>query len=47
VLGKAPTPGWPLHDEAEKPDTYNARRDKLTTMCHKPFGYNHGIVNER
>jgi putative SOS response-associated peptidase YedK len=27
-----------------KPRTYNARRDKLSTVWRKLFGYNHGIV---
>lgn len=37
-------PGWTLKDEAIKPGTYNARRDKLSTVWKKVFGYNHGIA---
>jgi len=37
-------PGWNLKDEVVKPGTYNARRDKLSTVWRKIFGYNHGIV---
>lgn len=31
-------------DEIEKPGTYNVRRDKLSTVWPKVFGYNHGIM---
>jgi len=37
-------PGWTEADEIEKPGTYNARRDKLSTVWRKVFGYNHGIM---
>lgn len=37
-------PGWTKVMELEKPGTYNARRDKLSTVWKKLFGYNHGIV---
>lgn len=37
-------PGWTEADEAAKPGTYNARRDKLTTVWRRVFGYNHGIM---
>lgn len=37
-------PGWTEEDEIEKPGTYNARRDKLSTVWRKVFGYNHGIM---
>lgn len=37
-------PGWTEQDEKAKPGTYNARRDKLSTVWRKLFGYNHGIV---
>ena len=37
-------PGWTAKDELVKPGTYNARRDKLSTVWRKLFGYNHGIV---
>lgn len=37
-------PGWKEADEIEKPGTYNARRDKLSTVWRKVFGYNHGIM---
>ena len=41
-----PTPATGLdpEDEAIKPGTYNARRDKLSTVWKKLFGYNHGLV---
>lgn len=32
--------GWTAKDEIEKPGTYNARRDKLSTVWKKLFGYN-------
>jgi putative SOS response-associated peptidase YedK len=37
-------PGWTEADEIEKPGTYNARRDKLSTVWSKVFGHNHGIL---
>jgi putative SOS response-associated peptidase YedK len=37
-------PGWIEADEIEKPGTYNARRDKLSTVWRKVFGFNHGIM---
>jgi putative SOS response-associated peptidase YedK len=36
--------GWTAKDEAIKPGTYNARRDKLSTVWRRIFGYNHGLV---
>lgn len=40
-------PGWTKQDELEKPGTYNARRDKLSTVWKKLFGYNHGLIVAR
>jgi putative SOS response-associated peptidase YedK len=37
-------PGWTEADEVEKPGTYNARRDKLSTVWRKVFAYNDGIM---
>lgn len=37
-------PGWTEADETAKPGTYNARRDKLTTVWRRVFGCNHGIM---
>jgi putative SOS response-associated peptidase YedK len=37
-------PGWTEADELEKPGTYNARRDKLSTVWRKVFGFNHGVM---
>jgi len=37
-------PGWTEAHEIEKPGTYNARRDKLSTVWRKVFGHNHGIM---
>jgi putative SOS response-associated peptidase YedK len=37
-------PGWTEADEIERPGTYNARRDKLSTVWRKVFGPNHGIM---
>jgi putative SOS response-associated peptidase YedK len=37
-------PGWTEEMEREKPGTYNARRDKLSTVWRPLFGRNHGIV---
>ncbi|AIF46372.1 SOS response-associated peptidase family protein [Dyella japonica] len=40
-------PGWTKADELEKPGTYNARKDKLSTTWKKLFGYNHGVIVAR
>lgn len=40
-------PGWTKADELEKPGTYNARKDKLSTTWKKLFGYNHGLIVAR
>jgi putative SOS response-associated peptidase YedK len=37
-------PGWTEADEVEKPGTYNARRDKLSTVWGKVFGVRHGLI---
>lgn len=37
-------PGWTAADEAERPGTYNARRDKLSTVWRNVFGVSHGII---
>lgn len=37
-------PGWTEETEREKPGTYNARLDKLSTVWRQLFGYNHGLV---
>lgn len=37
-------PGWTAADEIEKPGTYNARRDKLSTVWRKVFGVRHGLI---
>lgn len=37
-------PGWTAAEEAEKPGTYNARRDKLTTVWRRVFGVHHGVI---
>lgn len=37
-------PGWTEADEAAKPGTYNARRDKLSTVWRRVFGYQHGVM---
>lgn len=37
-------PGWTAADEAEKPGTYNARRDKLSTVWRRVFGVRHGLI---
>lgn len=37
-------PGWDEAMEREKPGTYNARRDKLSTVWRQLFGHNHGLV---
>lgn len=40
-------PGWNKAMELEKPGTYNARKDKLSTVWKKLFGYNHGVIVAR
>ncbi|RXV64135.1 hypothetical protein D1006_40740 [Burkholderia stabilis] len=37
-------PGWTEAEEKQKPSTYNARSDSLTTAWRKVFGFTHGIV---
>jgi putative SOS response-associated peptidase YedK len=37
-------PGWTEANEIEKPGTYIARRDKLSTVWRKVFGHQHGIM---
>lgn len=37
-------PGWTEKDERLKPGTYNARRDKLSTVWRQLWGHNHAIV---
>lgn len=37
-------PGWTEADERAKPGTYNARRDTLSTVWRKLWGYNHAVV---
>lgn len=37
-------PGWTEADEREKPGTYNARQDKLSTVWKQLFGHYHGIM---
>ena len=37
-------PGWTEADETERPGTYNARRDKLSTVWRHVFGVHHGII---
>ena len=37
-------PGWSEEMEREKPGTYNARMDKLSTVWRQLFGHNHGLV---
>lgn len=37
-------PGWTEADETAKPGTYNARRDKLSTVWRRVFGYQHGVM---
>ena len=36
--------GWTVEDELQKPGTYNARKDKLTTVWRGLWGHNHGVV---
>lgn len=37
-------PGWTEKDERDKPGTYNARRDKLTTVWRRLLGSRHAIM---
>jgi putative SOS response-associated peptidase YedK len=37
-------PGWSEVDEVEKPGTYNARRDSLSTAWRRVFGVHHGVI---
>ncbi|KVK72197.1 SOS response-associated peptidase family protein [Burkholderia sp. MSMB1498] len=37
-------PGWTEADEKQKPGTYNARVDSLSTAWRKVFGFTHGLV---
>lgn len=37
-------PGWTEADEKEKEGSYNARRDKLTTVWRRVFGVHHGVI---
>jgi len=37
-------PGWTAAEEREKPGTYMARRDSLSTVWRKLWGYNHAVV---
>jgi putative SOS response-associated peptidase YedK len=37
-------PGWTEAMEIEKPGTYNARRDKLSTVWRRVFGVHHGLI---
>jgi putative SOS response-associated peptidase YedK len=37
-------PGWSEADEVEKPGTYNARRDSLSTAWRRVFGIHHGVI---
>lgn len=37
-------PGWSEADEVEKPGTYNARRDSLSTAWRRVFGVHHGVI---
>lgn len=40
-------PGWDEAKEREKPGTYNARRDSLTTVWRRVFGVRHGLIGVR
>lgn len=40
-------PGWDDAKEREKPGTYMARKDTLTTVWRKLWGYNHGVMVAR
>jgi putative SOS response-associated peptidase YedK len=40
-------PGWDEAKEREKPGTYNARRDTLTTVWRRVFGVHHGVIGVR
>ncbi|MBU9336702.1 SOS response-associated peptidase family protein [Burkholderia multivorans] len=37
-------PGWTERDERQKPGTYNARVDSLSTAWRKVFGFSHGLM---
>jgi putative SOS response-associated peptidase YedK len=37
-------PNWTEQDEVYKSGTYNARRDKLTSIWRKVFGVHHGVI---
>ncbi|NID17247.1 SOS response-associated peptidase family protein [Luteibacter yeojuensis] len=37
-------PGWTAADEREKPGTYMARRNSLSTVWRKLWGFNHAVV---
>jgi putative SOS response-associated peptidase YedK len=37
-------PGWTEADEKQKPGTYNARVDSLSTAWRKVFGFSHGLI---
>ena len=37
-------PGWDAAKEIEKPGTYNARRDSLSTVWRRVFGVYHGVM---
>ncbi|MCA8143588.1 SOS response-associated peptidase family protein [Burkholderia multivorans] len=37
-------PGWTERDERQKPGTYNARVDSLSTAWRKVFGVSHGLI---
>ncbi|CAG9187988.1 SOS response-associated peptidase family protein [Burkholderia vietnamiensis] len=37
-------PGWTEADEKQKPGTFNARLDSLSTAWRKVFGFTHGLV---
>ena len=39
--------GWTVEDELQKPGTYNARKDKLSTVWRELWGHNHGIIRAR
>ncbi|MHB1057231.1 MAG: SOS response-associated peptidase family protein [Rhodanobacter sp.] len=40
-------PGWDEAKEIEKPGSYNARRDRLTTVWRRVFGIHHGVIGVR
>ncbi|KWA31253.1 SOS response-associated peptidase family protein [Burkholderia multivorans] len=37
-------PGWTERDERQKPGTYNARVDSLSTAWRKVYGFSHGLI---